>query len=377
VITAHDESAPAQEVLDMPEAETGMIEDLSVSAADSYPGSGYSKGLSREHSVGGSDAYKEEDHASTVPGDVRRGPSDVRRLRSTTQCGRGALVGLDPATGRGLIIPARCKAWDCPTCGPRKRNKWIAILASGRPTKVLTLTADPKISTILQERAEKMKAAFTILTQRIRAEIKRHPKLRWLPPRPRRLKRRAMKARGETTTCLSKEEFEYALVWELQGQAHLHCHVLLRSPYIPWGWLRWHWSHLGIGTHVHIKEARAASWEANHAAKRIGQSVSIGPLHPSEYVTKESSATATAIAPLRLVQCSEGYAPTDAKQKTDAEHAGWLWIPVYTNAGDLAADLLTLGRIAITSVRPDGTIEFKTPVEDIWSLDLDACRRSA
>jgi hypothetical protein len=228
----------------------------------------------------------------------------------------------------------------------------------------------------MYDRALAMKEAFATLIKRIRAEIKRHPKLRWLPPRSRRQKRAAMKSHGEPTANTRKEEFEYALVWELKGAQHLHAHVLMRAPYIPWGWLKWHWSQLGIGTHVHIKHARSSGWEARHASKQLGRPESIGPLRPSEYVTKSSSETAAAIAPLRLVQVSAGYAPTDEKPKDAVDRSGWTWIPLRENAAEAIATMLAQSLIHVTSIRSDGTYEIEVKAADVWELDLSIARRN-
>jgi hypothetical protein len=281
----------------------------------------------------------------------------IHRLPSQEQCGRGALVGVDTTWTKALIVPLSCKSWECPKCAPRKRAAWVRKLAAGKPTKVMTLTADPKISSDLYGRALLMKAAFETLMKRIRFQATLHPKLRWMPPRSRFLKRRAMKSRGEETKINVHPEVEYALIWELAGENHLHAHVLLRAPFIPQGWLSWNWKNLGIGSITHIKQSKGSAWEAEHAAKNLDARPQRSSVDPEAYVTKSTAETAHAIAPLKIIQLSSGYAIPDAGSNTTLDRTGWIWTALRRPAEEEFHEWIRNGTALSYKRSWDGTIE--------------------
>ena len=281
------------------------------------------------------------------------------RLWSQAQCGKGSLVGVNPETHKAIVVPMRCKSWECPVCAPRKRAEWTRKLASGKPDKVLTLTADPKIAADLVDRARLMKAAWRKLVGRIRFHAKLHPRVRWLPRRSRLLKLRAMRHRGESAIWTKREEVEYALVWELAGTDHLHVHILLRAPYIPQGWLSWNWNQLGVGYVTHVKQTKGPVWEAAHATKSLGAPAHNSHIDPVDYVTKSTAVTAGSIAPLKIIQISSGYVIAIHTAVVDPDRKNFTWARCMLDAGQVMRNILARKMAHTFHTRADGSYELE------------------
>lgn len=287
-------------------------------------------------------------------------PAAVRtRLNSQALCGKGSLVGLSPDQRQALIIPTLCKSWDCPTCGPQKRKELMAKIASGRPTRSITLTCPAgKFRTRLQA-AQAMKKAWTRLAAEIRKRFEMHPALRWLPPRERHLKEKAMRSRGKPTSWDKPHGFEYCLVWELHKNGWPHLHILTRGCFIPQKWLSYWWNRLGIGPIVWIKRADPSILEAAHSAKTFGREGEHFIRRPEDYVTKCIAQSAAALAPLRLVQFSKGYVLQEEEQTDQTEYHDWTWAHSPRAPGDILADYLQFSTVHAYKIRRCGVVHIE------------------
>ncbi len=227
------------------------------------------------------------------PGSILPPPPDERtaRIRSQGYCGKGTILGVDSTGTQVIVIPIFCKAWDCPICGPMKRNAWIHRLASGHPTHAMTLTcyliegADPR------EQCAHAKRAWARLVERIRKKF---------------------------------GKLEYGLVWELTKKGSPHLHILYRGPYVPQKWLALQWQSLGVGKIVHLKRIKDSRLDVLHAVKYLG---------------KDFGQSAMRLAPLRIVQMSKSY-KLDADDVTPSEDfSDYTWTRLPDSRGEVLKTL--------------------------------------
>lgn len=252
-------------------------------------------------------------------------PPGGARLPSQRYCGQGALIGCSPDRSHVILIPLRCKSWDCPTCGPRKRRDYIALLKSGEPDRELTLTAPAEPGTDPREIARRMKKAFTKLVARIRKTF---------------------------------GLFEYALVWELTKKGTPHAHILFRGTYISKRWISSQWVALGFGPVVFIQSVKSHGLHAAHACK---------------YLAKATGQTAMELAPLRLVQKSSGYILKKDPPKTTDRFPGYRWAMEPSSFAFNVEFFQKSIRYQDTVFCADGSVEIfldKSPVPD-WADPSD------
>lgn len=199
------------------------------------------------------------------------------RTSSIAYCGQGAIVGIAPDDREVVIIPLRCKQWDCPTCGSLKAFKTAAKIATGSPNKFLTLTLDPKFYHTTALALDHLKRSFSKLVRLIRKQF---------------------------------GPFHYAAVLELQKSGMPHYHICARSKYIPQRWLSVQWQRLTRATNVDIRAVKNQSKVASYLCK---------------YLAKTATATVQVLNGRRLVQFSAAYLPDDRGQVADADKAVWTW----------------------------------------------------
>jgi len=277
------------------------------------------------------------------------------RLQSQDYCGRGTIIGESRDHTAALLIPVRCKSWDCPGCGTLKRAAWINKLAAGRPTKSITLTAREDLAATPKLKAAKMHAAFRTLCATIKKELRYRPSLRWLPAGRRRVLVAALRRSGRSPRLKTKEDFAFAYVFELTKRGNPHLHVLARCPWIPQKWLSQTWSRLGIGTNTYIKAAAASRLEAAHSAKSLGKKTGTDPA----YLGKDCAQTAATLAPMRIVATSGNWILPDPKKKESHRWDDYTWRFSAFPAAECARAYSELGRILRAVVRPDGSIELE------------------
>ncbi len=241
--------------------------------------------------------------------DFTEDSAEFTRIYSLKKCCTSSVVGSSPDRSHVVIVPVRCKAWECPTCGPLKRFVWIRKLISGNPTREMTLTMpaqnchDPVSAVIF------LKEKFRCLVAKIRRNF---------------------------------GAFEYALVWELTHRGVPHAHVLFRGTYIPQKWLANAWKKLGAGYIVDIRSLKSVPARAIHATK---------------YLAKETGQTARMIAPLRIVQLSKGYLPADDPDEKKTKYPDHTWVHSGIHPKETVEAFMDNPRYRRVQEHPNGTWE--------------------
>lgn len=213
------------------------------------------------------------------------------RLASQDYCGRGAVLGASPDLSEVVLIPIKCKSWDCKYCSKRKAYQAASRISSGAPNKFITLTirhdGHPSPGLLLPL----AKHAWPIMVKRIRREF---------------------------------GSFEYALVWELTKKGAPHLHIAARSGYIPQRWLSAQWDSLTNSPVVDIRAIRSPHKVAKYVIK---------------YMLKAPTLTVNALQGGRLIQMSRDYLPSSSAPPKPWEGERWTWSwldrPFYMAAEDL------------------------------------------
>lgn len=191
-------------------------------------------------------------------------------LSKPLKCCRGAIVGLDQANHRLLLIPARCNTWACPDCAARKASLYAARLFAAKPERHIVLTCDPSKFGSVEDAIGKMKDALRKLAHKIRTGKKRRDG-HWLH-RP--------------------YKFEYAAIWELHQSGWPHVHLAQHGDYVPHTLLRKLWGQLTGARIVYIK-SMAAELPDDH--------------HWTKYLLKAIPTTASRFEGRRLISFSAHY----------------------------------------------------------------------
>ncbi len=235
--------------------------------------------------------------------------ADFARINSLKKCCTSSVVGSSPNRDHIVVVPVRCKAWECPKCGPLKRAAWIHKIISGKPTREMTLTMpaqnchDPVQAVIF------LKENFKCLVAKLRRQF---------------------------------GTFEYALVWELTHRGVPHAHVLFRGTYIPQKWLSNAWKKLGAGYIVDIRSLKSVPARAFHATK---------------YLAKETGQTAHALSPLRIVQLSKRYLPPADPNENKTKYPDHVWVYSCFRPTEIVTAFMDNPRYRQVQEHPDGTFE--------------------
>lgn len=104
------------------------------------------------------------------------------------------------------VAGVRCKRWECPDCGPRKRRAVARKAASGHPQRLITPTVNTQAFDTPEDAARALRRAWTTLMQEIRR--------RW-----------------------PGVDHQYMCVFEVTKAGWPHLHVLYRGTYLPQKWL--------------------------------------------------------------------------------------------------------------------------------------------
>jgi len=134
--------------------------------------------------------------------------------------------------------PLKCRSWRCDYCAPIRRNQLMAQAASGLPERFLTLTVNPSVGESPADRLKMLANSWRIVVKRLR---------RLHPTKP----------------------VEYLAVVEETKNGEPHLHILLRSPYIPQGWLSAAMSELMDSPIVDIRRIRSTNEVIRYVAKYI------------------------------------------------------------------------------------------------------------
>ncbi len=162
-----------------------------------------------------------------------------------------------------VIIPLPCGQWSCRYCAEKKIRKLAVKTRQAKPSRMLTLTVDPKLWT-------DPRAAFDG-TRRMVSELIKRLRTRF-------------------------GEVEYLRVTELTKQGWPHYHLLLRSTYIPQPVVKDMWAELTGAKIVDLRKVKK-TWQAyTYLVKYLSK------LHQIEWTE-------------RHVSYSKGFFPPDEKDE--------------------------------------------------------------
>ncbi|MBA7546038.1 hypothetical protein ES705_38421 [subsurface metagenome] len=235
--------------------------------------------------------------------------ADFARINSLKKCCTSSVVGSSPDRSHIVVVPVRCKAWECPKCGPLKRAAWIQKIISGNPEREMTLTMPAQNCHDPVQAAIFLKGAIKCLVPKIRRQF---------------------------------GTFEYVLVWELTLKGVPHAHIVFRGTYIPQSWLAQSWKKLGGGYIVDIRSLKSVPARAFHATK---------------YLAKQTGQTAHAIAPLRVVQMSKGYLPATDPEENKSKYPDHVWVYSCFRPTEIVTAFMDNPRYRQVQEHPDGTFE--------------------
>ena len=182
----------------------------------------------------------------------------------------------DKATAFALT----CRAWSCPTCAPRRRQKLICQALDGSPNRFVTLTVNPHWYDSPEERGAKLSEAWRDFVRDFR---KRH----------------------KTRTL------EYLAVLELTKKGEPHLHIMVRGSFISY--------------------QRLSAW----MGKRMGAPIVDirlvrGQERVAQYVSKYISKRPCRLGNLKRYWCSLGWLSAEQKQaKKDKKKGLSVWLIDY------------------------------------------------
>lgn len=127
-----------------------------------------------------------------------------------------------------VLLQLRCRTWGCAHCGPRRIRHLAHKVSEAQPNRLLTLTIDPALWDSPREAYDGTRRHVSTLMRRIRSTY------------------------GHA---------EYLRVLEVTRKGWPHYHVLLRSPYVPWKWVRSEWHSLTGARIVDLRQCNK-TWEA-------------------------------------------------------------------------------------------------------------------
>jgi hypothetical protein len=205
-------------------------------------------------------------------------------LLGTTNTDQGGLGAPKPRrdviTRATRFVRLRCKCWRCSRCGPRKAQRYCALILQAmiraKLTRFLTLTVDMrKFATPVEqevyflhfsERRQDCSPCSCSTCRALQLRSIAHIRLCW--NKLRTYMRRRFHASPNFIAVL---EFQ-----QKTGMAHLH---IVIDRYIEQAWLKHTWQNLGGGQHVDIRQVRAncaAAYLSKYLSKDMLQSAPLG-----------------------------------------------------------------------------------------------------
>jgi len=139
-----------------------------------------------------------------------------------------------------LVKPLFCKSWGCELCQPLRRAQLMARAASGAPNRFLTLTVNPRVGDSPADRLRMLSHAWNVLVKCLRRE--------------------------HGTAAV-----QYLAVVESTKAGEPHLHILLRSPFIPQGWLSARMAELTGSPIVDIRKIHNTTQAVRYVAKYVGK----------------------------------------------------------------------------------------------------------
>jgi len=153
-------------------------------------------------------------------------------------CREGVLVNQGFQKARAVTL--KCRAWTCPECAPDRRKQLIALIASGKPERLITFTMRPEPGESPVKHARVLVNAFQLL----------------------------MRELVRTGRC---KRLQYAAVMEAHTSGYAHLHVAQRGGFIERNYLVKRWIELTGSWNVDIRYIRNPGDCAAYLAKYMGK----------------------------------------------------------------------------------------------------------
>lgn len=153
-----------------------------------------------------------------------------------TECPTGTLYAWSPSGT--TIVPARCKKWSCPDCGPRKARKLAARIMKTPCRRFITLTVRPDPALSPAQLLDVLSASWRICWKRIK------------------------RAQGPRATG-------YVRIVELTKAGTPHLHIVADSAYIPQRQLSRWWQELTGSPIVDIRVVKTARGVSRYLTKYL------------------------------------------------------------------------------------------------------------
>jgi hypothetical protein len=144
--------------------------------------------------------------------------------------------------GQTAYKPLPCKRWSCEYCAPTLRKRLVRRAEAGQPTRLLTLTVNPREGVSAAHRYQALHAAWRTLAKRM-------------------------------AKYLRVRRIEYMAFVERTDAGEPHLHILLRCGYVPQAWISAAMSALIAAPIVDIRAIKGAK----HAATYVTKYVAKGP----------------------------------------------------------------------------------------------------
>ena len=224
-----------------------------------------------------------------------------RQSYADHHCIKGAIVGESPDRRTMLVIPARCKRWDCPYCGPQKLGLWQHKLLAGRPERFITITCKPDSFPTPIHAAQALKRAWSRYVDHFRR---------------------------------THHDCEYALTLQWHRNKWPHYHILQRGDYIPQRDLSAWMLHYANSPIVDVRAIRSAQGQTHYVTR---------------YCLRDAAQADTTGCQAKRINTSRHYIPDDYAGPGPADYIDWTWS--YRHDGpEAAVDM-------ILAVHPDAVQE--------------------
>lgn len=251
-------------------------------------------------------------------------------------CGKGALLGQHPETGRLALIPMCCKRWTCPACARRLSRMWAKRAVQAKPERFLTITVDPALHESPLAAYDALKAAFQKMV------------LLWRKPKIK-----------DGKILRPEKVFEYMAMWEVQpGTGMPHLHVLQKGDYLPHKWVSAFMQRAKIGTVADIRRIDNAEKAAAYVVK---------------YTQKAGPSIKDLIGRNRLIMCSQKFFAKDIIQPEAKQFDGYIWTHLMTDAATCLMKLVKTSGYQINADRWPAIVEL-VPTREIEPLEAVADR---
>lgn len=153
-------------------------------------------------------------------------------------CGENSAVNLTEDGGSAAML--YCKRWSCETCRPRNRWEVIKKARQGKPNAFLTLTVSSSNYDTPEDAARDLVRAWRLL----RRGFERDKGIEKVP---------------------------FIMVIEKHESGWPHMHLLMRTKFIHWGYIKRRWIELTGSSHVDIRAVRGGKRAEYYISKYIGK----------------------------------------------------------------------------------------------------------